>query len=174
MIEERNIVIHSAWRFGNNTAFTELYATTVRPRTKQGKGAVIEVCGISAQYLQQLTERSTALQVKLHRLESAILQKGCKVEVELKNRFDKQQNMRDIPRYRYCSNINPVVLLCGNLMANTHLYSILVTRADLKAGPKANFCVEVNAPDDQTVKRSAEAQFPRYKANNGAARVSGT
>jgi hypothetical protein len=83
LTEERNIVIHSAWRFGKNAAFAELYATTIRPRTKQNKGAVPEVHGISAKYLRQLTARSTALQVKLQRLQYAILQEGFKVAAEL-------------------------------------------------------------------------------------------
>ncbi len=83
LTEERNVVIHSAWRFGKNAAFAELYATTIRPRTKQNKGAVPEVHGISAQHLRQLTKRSTVLQVKLKRLQYAILQKGFKVATEL-------------------------------------------------------------------------------------------
>jgi len=83
LTEERNVVIHSAWRFGQNAAFAELYATTIRPRTKQTKGAVPEVHGISAQYLRRLTKRSSALQVKLHRLQYALLQKGFKVATEL-------------------------------------------------------------------------------------------
>lgn len=59
-------------------------------------------------------------------------------------------------------------------MANIHTYSVLLTRVDPKAGPQANFRIEVKAPDDQTAKRTAEAQFPGYKANSGASRVAGT
>lgn len=59
-------------------------------------------------------------------------------------------------------------------MANMHTYSVFLTRVDPKAGPKANFRIEVKAQDDQTAKRSAEAQFPGYKANGAASRVAGT
>jgi hypothetical protein len=59
-------------------------------------------------------------------------------------------------------------------MTIMHTYSVLLTRVDPKAGLKANFRVEVKAPDDQTAKRSAEGQFPGYKANSGASRVQGT
>jgi hypothetical protein len=83
LTEERNVVIHSAWRFGKNAAFAELYAATIRPRTKQNKGAVPEVHGISASYLRELTNCSTTLQAKLQRLQRAILQKGLKVATEL-------------------------------------------------------------------------------------------
>ena len=83
LTEDRNVVIHSAWRFGKNAAFAELYATTIRPRTKQNKGAIPEIHGISAQYLRQLTGRSTALQVKLQRLQYALLEEGFKVATEL-------------------------------------------------------------------------------------------
>ncbi len=83
LAEQRNIIIHSAWRFGKNAAFAELYATTIRPRTKQNKGAIPEVQGITAPYLRQLTQRSTDLQIKLHRLQCCITQKGFKVSAEL-------------------------------------------------------------------------------------------
>src|SRR3970282_2971063 len=49
LTEQRNRVVHSAWRFGNNAAFAELYATAVRPRAKLKQGAVPEIHGISAQ-----------------------------------------------------------------------------------------------------------------------------
>ena len=55
-----------------------------------------------------------------------------------------------------------------------HAYSILLTRTEPKAGLTANFRVEVKAPDPQTAKHSAEAQFPGYKAASGASRVAGT
>lgn len=81
--EARNVVIHSAWRFGNNAGFAELYATTIRPRAKQKSGAVAEIHGLSAQYLRQLIKQASALQVKLQRLQYAVLQKGFKVSEEL-------------------------------------------------------------------------------------------
>ncbi|HBP90602.1 MAG TPA: hypothetical protein DD706_23275 [Nitrospiraceae bacterium] len=83
LTEERNVVVHSAWRLDQNGAFAELYATTIRPRTRQTKGAVTEVHGISARYLWRLTARSSGLQVKLQRLQTAILQKGLKIHTEL-------------------------------------------------------------------------------------------
>ena len=83
LTEARNVVIHSAWSFGQNAAFAELYATAIRPRTKQNKGAVPEIHGISAQYLRQLTERSNALQIKLQRLQNCIIQDGLNVATEL-------------------------------------------------------------------------------------------
>ena len=83
LTEARNVVIHSAWRFGNNAAFAELYATSIRPRTKQNKGAVPEVQGISASYLRELIQRSTELQVKLQRLRYCISQRNFKVSTEL-------------------------------------------------------------------------------------------
>lgn len=79
----RNRVAHSAWRFGNNAAMGELYATSNRPRTKQKMGAVSELQGISAQYLRSLTKSASAIQVKLQRLNYCLLQKGFKVSVEL-------------------------------------------------------------------------------------------
>jgi len=83
LTEERNIVIHSAWQFGRNSAFAELYATTVRPRTKQNKGAVPELHGLSAKYIRELTGRCKAAQVKLQRLEPCLLPNGPKVSAEL-------------------------------------------------------------------------------------------
>ena len=83
LTEQRNVAIHSAWRFGKNAAGAELYAATVRPRTKQNEGAVPVVQGISARYLRQLTERSAALQVKLQRLQYCIVQSNLKVATEL-------------------------------------------------------------------------------------------
>lgn len=83
LTEQRNLVIHSAWRFGNNAAFAELYATAIRPRTKLKKGAVPEIHGLSAQYLRELTRKATELQVKLQRLNYCVLQSGFKVSTEL-------------------------------------------------------------------------------------------
>lgn len=83
LTKQRNVVIHSSWRFGNNAAFAELYATAIRPRTKQKRGSVSEVHGISAQYLRQLIAQATALQVKLQRLQYCILQQDIKAATEL-------------------------------------------------------------------------------------------
>lgn len=83
LTEERNVVIHSAWRFGQNAVFAGLNATTIRPRSKQSKGAVPEIHGISASYLRQLTERSNVLQVKLQRIQYSVFQNGFKVSDEL-------------------------------------------------------------------------------------------
>jgi len=83
LTKQRNVVIHSAWRFGNNAAFAELYATAIRPRTRQKKGAVPEIHGISALYLRQLISKAAELQVKLQRLQYCVLQQGFKVATEL-------------------------------------------------------------------------------------------
>lgn len=83
LAEARNVVIHSAWSFGQNAAFAELYATAIRPRTKQTKGAVPEIHGMSAQYLCQLTEKSNSLQIRLQRLQDCIIRNDLKVATEL-------------------------------------------------------------------------------------------
>ena len=83
LTEDRNRVIHSAWRFGKNADYAELYATSIRPRTKQNTGAVPEIHGIPASHLRQLIEHSSVLQVKLQRLQYCIVQSGFKVSVEL-------------------------------------------------------------------------------------------
>ena len=83
LTEARNVVIHSAWRFGNNAAFAELYATTVRPRAKQKSGAASELHGVSAPYLRQLVNQASAAQVKLQRLQTVVLQSGFKAFEEL-------------------------------------------------------------------------------------------
>ena len=83
LTENRNIAIHSAWRFGNNASYAEMYAATIRPRTRQNKGAVPIIQGMSAQYLRHLTEQATGLQVKLQRLQHCISQRGLKVAKEL-------------------------------------------------------------------------------------------
>lgn len=84
LTEQRNVVLHSAWRFGKNDAFAELYATSIRPRTKQKKGAVPELHGLSASYLRDLTKQATAVQAKLQKLQYCLAQSGFKVSVELK------------------------------------------------------------------------------------------
>lgn len=59
-------------------------------------------------------------------------------------------------------------------MTRMHKYSVLLTRADPKAGPLANLRIEVQAPDNETAKRTAMAQYPGYKANSGASRIVGS
>ncbi len=48
-------------------------------------------------------------------------------------------------------------------MSTMHTYLVLLTRVDNSAGPKGTLKVEVNAPDPQTAKHTAEAQYPGYK-----------
>lgn len=83
LTEQRNRVVHSAWRFGNNAAFAELYATAIRPRAKLKQGAVPEIHGISARYLRELIGKATAAQVKLQRLNYCVSQRRFKVATEL-------------------------------------------------------------------------------------------
>jgi len=83
LTERRNVVIHSAWQFGKNAAFAEFYATSIRPRTKQTKGAVPELQGVSASYLKQLNAAAKGLQIRLRRLQYSIAQQGFKVSKEL-------------------------------------------------------------------------------------------
>ena len=83
LTENRNVAIHSAWRFGSNSSVAEMHAATIRPRTKQNKGAVPIIQGMTAQYLRQLTEQSTVMQVKLQRLQRCICQRELKVATEL-------------------------------------------------------------------------------------------
>lgn len=83
LTEARNTVIHSAWQFGRNAAFAEMYATSVRPRTKQTKGAVPKLHGLSANYLRQLSNTCKRLQVQLRRVQYSVAQVGFKVSTEL-------------------------------------------------------------------------------------------
>ncbi|WP_147328312.1 hypothetical protein [Duganella sp. BJB475] len=83
LTEARNLVIHSAWRFGKNAAFAELYATTIRPRTKQKKGAVPEIHGVSAKYLCELTACANALELKLKKLQNCIMQSNLDIPTAL-------------------------------------------------------------------------------------------
>ncbi len=62
LTQARNVVIHSAWRFGPNAASSELYATAIRPRTKQNTGAMPEIQGTSAPYLRHLMRQSSNLE----------------------------------------------------------------------------------------------------------------
>ena len=88
LTEVRNIVIHSAWRFGSNAASSELYATTIRPRTKQNTGAMSEIQGISAPYLRHLTRQSSDIETRLIRLRACIAQRGLKISAELSESDD--------------------------------------------------------------------------------------
>lgn len=81
--EERNVVVHTAWRFGKSAAFAVLYANAIRPRTKQKHGAVPEVHGISADYLESLTRRANTLEILFDRLFDAAIRTDLKVSTEL-------------------------------------------------------------------------------------------
>lgn len=78
LTEKRNVVIHSAWWFGTTAASTELYATAIRPRTKQNTGARPEIQGVSAPYLRHLTEQSANIGKKLFRLRICIERQDLK------------------------------------------------------------------------------------------------
>ncbi len=80
--EKRNILLHSAWNLGNYTADPELYAATIRHRTKQNTGADTEVHYFSAEDVRDLSSQLTHIQVLLHRLQCCITQKGFKVSSE--------------------------------------------------------------------------------------------
>lgn len=64
------------------------------------------------------------------------------------------------------------LFLMGFFMATMNTYLVLLSRVDSKAGPKGNLKVEVKAPDPQTAKRTAEAQYPGYKYHSSS-RVAG-
>lgn len=53
-----------------------------------------------------------------------------------------------------------------------HTYSVFLVRVDSSAGPLSNLRNEVRAPDYETAKRTANAQFPGYRAAS-AGRVLG-
>lgn len=57
-------------------------------------------------------------------------------------------------------------------MAFMHTYSVFLVRVESSAGPLSNLRIEVRAPDNETAKRTAAAQFPGYRASS-AARVLG-
>lgn len=57
-------------------------------------------------------------------------------------------------------------------MAYMHTYSVFLVRVESSAGPLSNLRVEVRAPDNETAKWTAAAQFPGYRATT-AARVMG-
>lgn len=49
-------------------------------------------------------------------------------------------------------------------MAIMRTFVVFLSRVDSKAGPKANLSVELQAPDQPMAERTAEAQYPGYKA----------
>jgi hypothetical protein len=81
--EKRNVVVHSAWSFGNSESESELLAVAIRQRTKQNEGAVPEVWGVSASYLETQINLMKESQVLLQRLHYCINQKEFKVSSEL-------------------------------------------------------------------------------------------
>lgn len=68
LTESRNVMLHSAWQFGDSSSGTEFLAVAIRQRTKQTSGAVSEVWGVGAKYLEELIQRMRASQVLLQRL----------------------------------------------------------------------------------------------------------
>lgn len=49
-------------------------------------------------------------------------------------------------------------------MSSTRDYIVTLTRVDPSAGGTAHFHATVRAPDQTTAKRSAEGQYPGYRA----------
>ena len=84
LAHQRNILLHSSWNFGSEAAQSELYPTTVRFRSKQNKGADLEVHGYSASGVNHLIDEATNIQVYLQRLQNCLMKKGLKVEKEFK------------------------------------------------------------------------------------------
>lgn len=83
LTEQRNVVVHSAWCFGSAASEIDLHAVVIRQRTKQNTGAVPEIHGLSASYLDELGMKLTAVQVKLHRLQICINQPQYKISTKL-------------------------------------------------------------------------------------------
>ena len=81
--QERNILLHCSWNLGDKAADAELYAATVRYRTKQNSGADAEIHGYSASYVQKKRHELKKIQILLARLQCCITQKNFKVSVEL-------------------------------------------------------------------------------------------
>jgi hypothetical protein len=79
LTEERNVVVHSAWRFGDAASEAKLVAVAIRQRTKQNSGAAADVQGVSASYLESLIHRLKACQILLHRLTTCINQPTYRV-----------------------------------------------------------------------------------------------
>jgi hypothetical protein len=84
LTERRNIALHAAWRFGDGASECDLHAVAIRQRTKQNSGAHSEVHGISAAYLDELTEQAKAAQVRLQRLHICMNQSSFKVSTQLR------------------------------------------------------------------------------------------
>ena len=57
-------------------------------------------------------------------------------------------------------------------MALIHTYSVFLVRVEANASPLSNLRIEIRAPDNETAKRTAAAQFPGYRASS-ASRVLG-
>lgn len=81
--ETRNIVIHSAWRFGNIASEADLMAVAVRQRTKQNSGAVPEIWAVTAPYLEELIQKMRMYQAQLQRLQICLVQSGHKPAKQL-------------------------------------------------------------------------------------------
>lgn len=58
-------------------------------------------------------------------------------------------------------------------MAFMHTYSVFLVRVESSAGPLSNLRIAVRAPDNETAKRTAAAQFPGSRASCAATRVLG-
>ncbi len=82
LTEERNILLHSSWNLGDKAADSELYAATIRYRTKQNSGSDAEIHGYSARYVKKLRHELKAAEVLLGRLQYCITQNNFKVSVE--------------------------------------------------------------------------------------------
>jgi hypothetical protein len=82
LTEKRNILLHSNWQLGSKAAEGEFYASALRFRKKQNKGAVPELYGHSSEYVHSLSEEARRIQIYLSRLQYCICQKGFKVSKE--------------------------------------------------------------------------------------------
>jgi len=80
--ERRNILLHSAWNFGNQAAYAEMYAATIRLKPGQNKGGSSEIHGYSASYVRDQSRELTKIQVLLRRLQICIAQAGHKVSTK--------------------------------------------------------------------------------------------
>lgn len=80
--EIRNILLHCSWNLGNQAADHELYAATVRFRSKQNSGSRAEVYGYSSSYVRTLSRQLCNIQVLLQRLQYCVAQNGFKVSTE--------------------------------------------------------------------------------------------
>ena len=82
LTEKRNVLLHCNWNLGTEAAEEELYAATVRFRAKQNKGAIAEVHGYSASYINELGREARRIQVLLSRMQYCICQSGFKLSEE--------------------------------------------------------------------------------------------